>query len=197
MEEPRSKFNFVSTFAMLLFLFIMPIGSWYYLKQGENFRKQQIEELEPKGDFNLEKLASLTSSKTDSIHGELMLISVIGKSKPSPELKTHIDELETQFGDRPDFNVLQLFDSEEPAPLINPGKRKNIWTTSFPLENLGDIGINPPENISSPYWVLVDIHHRVRHYYNQTEKEKLVVHTAMILPLEKRAKIEVQRDDEK
>ena len=167
------------------------------MKQGENFRKQQIEELEPKGDFDLEKLASLTNSKKDSIHGELMLICMIGKNKPSPALKTHIDELETQFGDRPDFNVLQLFDSNEPTQLINPDKRKNVWSASLGFENINAIGINPPKNISSPYWVLVDIHHRIRHYYNQSEKEKLVVHTAMILPLEKRAKINVKRDEEK
>lgn len=198
MAESPSKINFLGTLFMLLFLVVAPIGSWYYLKQGENFRKQQIEELMPKGSFEIEKLPFITDAQKDSLDGELMLISVIGENKPDTALARQFKELIKQFGDRPDFNIFQISYNDKVAGFLkNRNRQKNSWDASFTPEQLKKIGINPPEKMLPPYWALVDIHQQIRHYYNHTEKEKMVVHTAMILPLEKRAKINVKRDEEK
>lgn len=197
MEETNSKKGSPVVFiALSLFFVVAPIGSWYYLKQGENFRKSQIDELLPKGDFSIKKIANITPRQIDSLFGEFYLIEVIGDDMNDSEAaENHRKDLFDQFGDRPQFNIIRLKVSEDDPSLMSKNSNQ-LWEGNLSKSQLATTGINPPSEIAMPFWTIVDIHGRVRGYYSSEDKEKLVVHTAMILPLEKRAKIDLKRDKE-
>ena len=36
---------------VFIMLFVLPLGSWYYLQSGLDYRKDALKELEPKGIF--------------------------------------------------------------------------------------------------------------------------------------------------
>ena len=191
MENTPKKNNFFLLSAFLiLVLFILPAGSWYYLKKGADFRIAHIKDMESKGDFNLSKINGITEAQKDSLAGKTIIASV--NETISKEVDNQIKTLVDQFGERTDFKMIRVHNPEGEEGFQEHTTLKHLWeaTQSAP-ENFG---LN--SEVEKPYWALIDNKGQIRNFYAQSDFEKLVVQTAMILPIEKRKKIDLKRDKE-
>jgi hypothetical protein len=169
---------------ILMILFGLPAGSWYFLKDGFNWRKAKLEELAPKGrfldsyDFTSEDKAKIfeqTTYKTtlvklneDLSKNDIALIDQFKKSRTflflvlSDHLITHED-----------------FSSKQPLRYINAS---NINTNNNQFRNAN--------------YMLIDTGGVVRQLYKGTDKEtltKIVEDIAVVLPRKITPDIEMKK----
>lgn len=167
-----------------MILFGLPAGSWYFLKDGFNWRKAKLEELAPKGRFldsydfsSLEKgkIFEETTYKTtlvkineDLSKNDITLIDQFKKSRTflflvlSDHLITH-----------------EEFSSKQPLRYINAS---SIKTSNEQFKNAN--------------YMLLDTAGVVRQYYSGTDKEtltKIVEDIAVILPRKITPDIEMKK----
>ena len=192
MEDTPKKKNFLLISAFLFLMLVgLPMGSWYYLDKGADFRIAQIKDMKPKGDFSFSAISGITEIQKDSLVGKTVLASV--NDGVSTEVDKHVNTLLEQFGGRTDFKVIQFkIAGEDNERFGEKEDVKHLWEAH--QINVKDCGLFT--EVEKPYWALIDDNGKVRNYYAQNEFEKMVVQTAMILPIEKRKKIDIKRDKE-
>lgn len=192
MENTPKKNNFLLVSAFLFMMLVgLPMGSWYYLSKGADFRIAQIEDMKPKSDFSFSAISGITEIQKDSLMGKTILASV--NDEVSTEVEKQVNALLDQFGERTDFKVIQFKKAEKGNERFGEKADMNhLWEAH--QANVTNCGLST--EVVKPYWALIDDNGKVRNYYSQNEFEKMVVQTAMILPIEKRKKIDLKRDKE-
>ena len=192
MENTPKKNNFLLVSAFLFLMLVgLPMGSWYYLDKGADFRIAQIKDMKPKGDFSFSAISGITEIQKDSLVGKTILASV--NDEISTEVEKQVNTLLEQFGGRTDFKVIQFETAQEGSEHFEEkADVKHLWKAH--QVNVKDCGLSA--EVAKPYWALIDDNGKVRNYYAQNEFEKMVVQTAMILPIEQRKKIDLKRDKE-
>jgi len=152
---------------IVIVLFILPLGSYYYLNSGYNFRKAALIELEPEGPlFNID--SELIKELKDSLmNGNTNLIYL-----ESENIQSHENELlmiKEKYDHRYDFQVVRLSKDHTPQ-LFNSYK-------NTPL-------------------LLVDSLTQIRDQYSFEKEDikRLIRHISILLPMDKRPDIHLKRD---
>ena len=192
----KSRFVLISAF-LLLVLFILPAGSWYYLKKGADYRMEHIKDMTSKGDFVQSNIIGITKDNIDSLRSKTILLG-ISNGDQSPMIDTmnrQVELLVDQFGDRDDLKVIRVISDESGGgDFMESKKMEHLWIANQSNESIKNFGVK--SEMKKPFWSLVDYKGQIRNYYSIDDFEKLVVQSAMILPVEKRKKIDLKRDKE-
>ena len=174
--------KYILALAIVILLIVLPLGSWYYLNSGLDYRKQSLVELavKVKVDSTLAIKLNLTK-KTTVIHryhfGNSDLISRIGV-------------LIDQFEDNESFQFISILRDTELYDAEDSVKWK---ITSF-ADSLGYMDLFFKNDFT-----LIDTDLNVRNYYNSDDSSftKLIEHIAIVLPRKKDLDIELRRQKEK
>ncbi len=195
-KPSKSRFVLVSAF-LLLVLFILPAGSWYYLKKGADYRIGHIKDMLPKGDFAQSNIVGITKEQMDSLVSKTILVGISsGESSPLIDtMNRQVAMIVDQFGDRKDFKVIRIISNENGGgDFAESNQMEHVWIAHQSNESINNCGVQ--SELSTPYWSLIDYKGQIRNYYSLDDFEKLVVQSAMVLPVAKRKKIDLKRDKE-
>lgn len=149
-----------------LFLVIIPIGSWYYLNQGLQYRKNLLKEIEVKSEFD---------SVSDSL-GLLMGSASVVVLQSTEETRKMARQLQEQFDNSPRFNIY-FKDSTEGFAHLPSGYMANEWNS-----------------LSGNSFVLLDTLMKVRNTYgtDMESVKKLVEHITVVIPRQKEPDIKIK-----
>jgi len=152
-----------------LFLMLVPLGSWYYLHQGLQYRKQLLKELEVKYQID----SSADSLKL--LFGNANLV-VLDNSNKILEI---VNQLNDQFANSPKFNII-FKDSVDQYSYLPQGYMAEEWN-----------------KMSGSSFVLLDTLMNVKNTYldDLDQIKKLVEHISVVIPRQKEADIKVKQNN--
>ena len=174
----------LKTIIILIVLFGLPAGSWYFLKSGFQWRKDKLESLESKGNFiksigwdenEKESLFKMMSYKTTVVQT---------KGKITESEQTIID----QFRKSPTFQWL-LLTRDTSANIKYSSKDPRKFFTSNNFNNQS----NP---FASSQYMIIDTAIHIRSVYQENDVKslsKLVEDIALVLPRKKNKDIGVKK----
>ncbi len=150
--------KYLVSVVVFIMLFVLPLGSWYYLQSGLDYRKDALKELEPKGEFFATTIDNSTlQSKTTLMH-----------LKPIDE--NVITEIYGQYGGAQTFQLISIEEAKEEA--------KNwIQIDDFTANSISAANSNAG-------FVLVDTSGQLRNTYPADLEgvRRVIEHTAIVLP---------------
>lgn len=177
------------TLIVLGVLIALPLGSWLYLKSGKDWRTKVLDELSERRELPADScLISGILFDTTFFKGYSTLVARVSEGN-----KEVVDDLINQFGK----NKKALFVlSTEEGTSIPKGVYDNMERVHFVtgagcsrfVESVIDGGGDA---------ALIDRYGKVRMEYQLTgegQMEKLIRHFAVLLPLERRDKVELKRE---
>ena len=165
--------------AVVFLLIVFPIGSWYYLKSGFEYRVDALTELKTKGKLNPELVDSF------DLHGSTLVIHNADMTRDAD--KTKINSIKEQYAESMTFKWWDVSEANMESILS-----ECYW-------NSDSLGINK-KSIFEHAFTLVDTDMNVRNYYespHDTSYNQLVKHLAIILPTKKDPDIILKRQSEK
>jgi hypothetical protein len=154
----------ISWLLLGLFVVIVPLGSWFYLKKGLDYRKGALMELTAKDSIE---------SSIDSLHLLIGKTSVIVlDSLVDADITAGIRD---QFKNTPGFQVIFINGSDE---------------TKWPKDYLGSF----LSKYQDSGYMLIDTAGKVRNVYDNSDEgiKKLIAHTAIVIPRPVEADIKVK-----
>ncbi|MEZ5059530.1 MAG: hypothetical protein R2879_21055 [Saprospiraceae bacterium] len=183
------------TLVLFGFLVILPVGSWFYLKKGADFRMAQLEELKTKAtlDFDAFKANYGNALPNDSFTNRAILIGK-AENEDLEQLKGQLTNLEEQYAGSELINIVLFSTNETVRDWAKEGG--DFPKIYFVEENFNSSLILNPIDQEVPNdfsWALIDNKGAVRNYYSADDFTDLIVQTAIILPTPKRAKIDLER----
>jgi len=154
----------ISWIVLSLFVLVVPLGSWFYLQQGLDFRKASLAELKVKDSLNL-SLDTLSVFK-----GNVSLIVM----HPSTESDKSISSIKDQFKNVPSFTIFE-----------------NGVDCPYQLSYLKSMGLS---DTSSLYAVIDTSGRVRSYYKDNSlpNLQKLVEHIAIIMPKAKEMDIQMK-----
>jgi len=215
---------------LLLFLVVLPGGSWYYLQKGLAYQKELRKELTVYGTVPAFQLKDVNGVLRDSsIFSEK--ISVVAFLTPevltNPKSIEPLARLYDQF-DKKDVSRMVVFGLSWPEDkmegfrslaekyemnevdkcyFIADESVDNLMNNGFkwPTENgVGDklfSTTSSPQNKNGyPHYILVNMNREIINYYDYSDADRIrtmVEHVAISIPLEKRPKPKLRREQEK
>jgi hypothetical protein len=183
------------TLVLFGFLVVLPVGSWFYLKKGADFRMAQLEKLKTKASFDFDAFKENYNKilPMDSFMNRAILIGMDANIKLD-KLEEQLTDLEEQYAGSELINIVVFSKNEKTSDWGNQGGKFSkihfVKDAFNPSLILNPIDQEVPNDFS---WVLVDNKGAVRNYYHSDDFTDLIVHTAIILPTPKRAKIDLER----
>ena len=220
MSEEHKKFggkHIFQTLVLLLFLVVLPLGSWYYLRTGLDYRLEALEELQDYGRVSGISYATYQSDTLveEDLLGRLVVAGFVDleDEELASSLGRHLRRVQQQFEDRPDVLFLvhvlneagpgqvSVFEAEYGLkdeeqcifiPFGSPEKAKEIY---FLPEEAGGTASG-----RTPYLALIDTALTIRHYYDVRRAEevrRLIEHIAILLPPEPEKDLVFRRETEK
>ena len=211
----------IQTIILLLMLAGLPLGSWFYLQRGLDYRLSALEELKDYGEvppFELATAADRLLTRND-LQGRMVISGFL--TTGDAELRTAFGEvfskLFVQFDERDDVALLVFgLDgvTDTPAAMerfaadygLTDEKQCYLLPGGQPgMEQLVLEGYQLPLPAgtglpANPYLALADTSLTIRHYYDVTdpgEVKSLVEHIALILPRAPERDIVFKREPEK
>lgn len=141
---------------LIIFVVLVPFGSWYYLKQGLEYRKTLLRELQPKDSLDLSGQASVFSGKTT------LIIFDSEKALDS----SFIARVTQQYGAVPTFQIV-TFEPSDKWVSLNPALKDSLFG-----------------NYTKDAFLIIDTQGRIRNSYSEDEKSitKMIEHFAVVLP---------------
>ena len=143
---------------VFIMLFVLPLGSWYYLQSGLDYRKDALKELEPKGEFLSPVLDQNTlKSKTTLIH-----LKDVGDNV--------VSEIFGQYGSSHTFQLISIdAPSEDEANWIQ--------IDDFTANSISSANSNAG-------FILIDTSAQLRNIYppDMDGVRRLIEHTSIVLP---------------
>lgn len=174
----------IKSIAILAVLIGLPAGSWYFLKDGFDWRKAKLEELAPKGTFfdafpfndnDKEKLFREITYKTTLV-------------KVNEDLSKDDLALIDQF--RKSYTFLFLVMTEDPAA-------REDYSSKQPLRYMIPSTMTPSDDrLKNASYLLLDTASVIRQYYTGTDHETLtqiVEDIAVVLPRHVTPDIEMKK----
>jgi len=180
----RNRFNIIAVFVLIV---IFPLISWIYLKKGEEWHVNSKSELESLGQIDQNLVFSELDSDTlalSDFEGKLILYFDTDNVNAISDLAYIVD----QFAENNDI-ILSVNDRNNYP--------QDLTKHLYKVENPKLISSN---NLDKDYALLFDTSHELRKQYDVLSKEelsKLIEHTALLLPYEKKADIKMKREKEK
>ena len=201
-------------------LFGMPIGSWFYLRDGVRYRKEKLAQLKDFGKWGAD--LHLTNWRgepftTDSLRGNITVVCAYDPAATTADTAAvQLERFQKAFGpDRRDIHIISLpfgahADSATVAAFAakhhaNPRVWHLLHGDANHLQSLLD-GLHIAQNtaakdgLTPSYFALIDTNLVVRQYYlgtNKTDVNKLIQIVSMIMRPSPTAKIKYRRREEK
>jgi len=162
--------RYLIAFAVVIMLFVLPAGSWWYLQSGFNYRKQILEDIQPKRSLVQldENESGLTS--VEALFKDKITVFAAGTNIDSKK-QDIIDRIAEKYGNRDYFQFKTMREIQEAS--------------------VQSILSSHPDSV-----YLIDNDMLIRNAYSWSDDDirKLVEHTAALLPVPKREKISLKRD---
>jgi hypothetical protein len=201
-------FKIWQTLALLVFLVGMPLGSWYYLREGYQYRKSILDDLRQLGELpGLPASDFRDTLLNDGVIGDKVLVVAKVDDTNAPITKV-LGGLSDQFAEsRMVSFVLICPDSEKAALLLDVFEKSAHYRSDlFILIAASDSSVNEfigalPDEIQSGQSVLLaDANRQIRRLYRVEEKselKRLVEHIAIVIPAKRSPKPVLKREIEK
>jgi len=191
----------------------LPLLSWYYLKQGFEYRKEVLDDL---GEYtrltavNLPAAAVDTLLNASSLRSHIVVWALVPEEDSTRErMFYYLGEFHDQFQERPEVQYLLLPTAQDSAGFLKQLEDLPLRQAAFltapgakARQLAGREGLQLPlENMDleeNPYLALTDSL-VVKRYYDVRNKEdmkRLVEHIAVLLPVEA-SETELKREPEK
>lgn len=198
----------LQTLALLLFLAGLPIGSWYYLSEGYNYRKALLDDLGQLGQIPQATLIDARDSiiSTESLRGKALVIGALNTG--DPEATRAIRGLSDQFAESRAV-VFALFGSDAESARQMADAFRDM-EASYPgmflflaadnPENQAVLSALPFPEKQGRYVALADTSLALRRVYdlgNPAEVKRLVEHLVIIIPGKRTPKPVLVRETEK
>lgn len=180
------------TILVILVLFALPVVSWFYLRQGLNWRKRIVEEVSEQFPFSgLQCSVGETTLDTTFFKGHLSVIFLEDPSVPD----SIINELYDQFGERQDiWFVILAGDPPSQSPVVLEINTENYYRVVPPASTICRRGFD--EAFGGEYnAALIDRSAMLRKRYdlsNREEVQTLIRHITVMIPVEKREKLDLK-----
>ncbi len=200
------------TLVLLFILVVLPLGSWYYLKNGLNYRIATMSELKNYGKLPAFSYHTFSNNnvKSADLQGKVVVVNALPLQNESltNAWGTTLEKLHDQFDERSDVCFLVY---------VADTSRTNLesFTSKYQLQDYNQCYFVPFEAAAMPklasdyhigvdslpnHFTLIDTKGIVRKHYNVQEEaqvKRLVEHMALLLPLQKKEEISLQREPEK
>lgn len=185
---------------VVLLLILFPLISYYYIREGFEFYKDQMEELSPKADLN-DILPHL-----DTLHADMLEIWHLACAGCSHEEKkesySQFLEFSDDFKGKENMFFRSISTSNDSLYFVeNPLLERVAWsfhhTESLPL-NLTINSISYTLG-SNPHFIIIDKDGQIRNVYSAAIKGdigRLITHTAMLMPKSGRKTVDILRESE-
>lgn len=218
----KKKFNIrglLPSLALFLFLVGLPLGSWYYLKQGYKYRKAALEELKDYGALPAFTTTTLGGQQVEiaDLDSGLLVVYLADPAEPLADTAgNRLTPIVDQFSERKDIHFLFQFTVPEgtaTAVLESYLERYQLTVSERVLPAYSAPGAQQKlaEALGFPYpegqdhanntFVLLARGGEIRRYYDlreAPETERLVTHLAMLMPTDDvRGDIVFRREKEK
>jgi hypothetical protein len=203
--------------ALLLFLVVLPLGSWFYLRNGLDYRLEALEEL---GDHGVIAPFELPTYKQDTLdrkdlEGKLVVASFLDFSDETLTRRTgeYLNKLHEQFDERPDVLLLQHVLNAPDAGRIQAFELEHrlddpdqcfflVGGEGAGAAQVGDLyGLEATAGAPlNTQLVLADTTLTIRRYYDLRDEQavrRMVEHIAIILPRIEERDLVFKREREK
>ena len=210
---------------ILLFMLMIafPLVSIYFLRAGNNYRKDQFKKLESKGvvaDFSFIDQKG-TIYNQDSIKGKIVISDFFFTRCPGPcyEMAQNLLRVQKAFRDRNDIVILShTVDPKHDSVAILKQYAEKIGATPYKwyfltgekeaLYKQAKLGYKLPAGegdnhadfFHSQYVALIDTSLNIRNYYDATDAQKvneMITHISMIMPDDPKSRLQYKRETEK
>ncbi len=234
MTEPqnRNSNKIIRGLGLLLFLVVLPGGSWYYLQKGLDYQKELRSELTEYGEVPSFQLADTAGKLRDSsiFSGKVAVVGFVtpDESEQAKQMEV-LAKLYDQF-DKKDQSRIVVYGLNWPQDkndsfralrkkykMENPEKCFFLTGENSNIQNILNQGFKwpskntekdeklfslseKPKNGNYPYLVLVNKDREIINYYDSRDEDRvktMVEHVAISIPLEKRKKPKLKREQEK
>jgi hypothetical protein len=172
------------TILVVALLILFPAVSWYYLEKGKDWRMAGVAEIADKTQLSPD---TLYTADGDTLSEEQIFgYYIIATDQRKPVSEEVMNALHEQFGEREDLLLLSLSRNASPPEGwigINCQGKDCGWLREYLVAQ---------ENCA-----LIDDSLRLRRTYDlssEDQRKKLVEHTAILVPLKKRERLELKRD---
>lgn len=192
------------TLALLLFLVGLPLGSWYYLREGYNFRKALFDDLQNLGQTPAAGLVDVRDSliRLNEIADKVLILSELGSGDTLSMRLLH--GVADQFGPSQAV-VFALFGKDSAATLALQNyfrEQSETYPDMFLYFSGGEEVLQalPLPQRNGRYVALADTAHTLRRVYDLHEKgevNRLVEHLTIVIPGKRSAKPILKRSAEK
>lgn len=202
----------VATIVLLFVLVVLPLGSWYYLKNGLNYRLTTMSELSDYGKlpaFSYHTFEGMNLTFND-LQGKVIVANVLNfeNNQSNRALGAILEKLHDQFDERSDVCFLVHVTDTSLARVASFSAKYNLEDDNqfyfIPLDTTQMTALAKDYRLGidslATYFTLVDTKGIVRKHYNvqdDTQVKRLVEHLALLLPLQKKEEISLQREPEK
>lgn len=200
-----SKKHIVQTIALLLLLAVLPIGSWYYLREGYRYRKALLDDLQQLG--QIPDLAVLNAQDSlIRLHDFKGKVVVLGMLKPEDEASFKVlQSVGQQFAESGYAHILLMSEDAEQArqwqsQLADAPNGALFTPLSMHTASPQTLPEALPKGMQWGMAALADTSLTIRRLYrlNQPEDQKrLVEHLATVIPPKRSPKPVVKRTVEK
>lgn len=218
-EEKKEKKLVVQFVMLMLLLAVTPIGTYFWMREGVDYRTERLAELKDYGQVG--QFTSIDAKgmpfDTANIGGKMALVIFLPENRSkTKELITRIEMVEHQMEEQLDQrkDMLFLFYTTTSSNLDTYAKglmaKENdkfvfVKVTATEMTRLKEEGYQTKQGKalgveSENMLVLADLKSTIRHYYNpmkNADMGKLVEHMAIILPQDKDKDIVFRRESEK
>lgn len=216
------KNNIWVIIGLSFFLIGLPLGSWYYLQQGLNYRLGVQEKLEVKGEVPAFSFTDQNGQviTNDSLKGKLYVADFFFASCPNEclQMAENLKVVQEAFKDHPKVVIVsfttdpyhdttQVLKAYADALGALPyqwyflrGEQQEIFKLAkkgFKLP--ADTNDNDGDIVHSPYFAVVDMEGQIRNYYDGTDSVDtniMITHMSMIMPRKPDPEIKVEEKEE-
>lgn len=170
--------RFLVASVVVIMIFVLPAGSWYYLSSGYDYRVTLQEEVKVKESIE-DLFYGLSEDEFQKINeacqGRYTVMHVQGM--PSSSEQSMLDRLEDKYGGREGFQIKVLSQIADVPNAV----RSNL--SKYPDARI----------------ILIDDELNLRNAYSYSTEDikKLIEHSSAILPIPKKQKVFLKRDLEK
>lgn len=209
--------SWIQIVGFLFFIVIIPLGSYYYLKRGYDYRKDAMKKMQNLGPLPTMDFTTVDGRKVvaDSLQGRMVIASAFSlkneaEAEQFAELISKLyDQFEEtgrlvllSFGIDPQYDQASAISSfATKYGLANKPLMYWIPADSSGMDKVIDHLYFPSSSSDSyPYFALSDTSQTVQNHYSIEDMDairEMVTHTAMFLPLKPRKRVVFKRETEK
>lgn len=201
MSETTPPASLSRKLMIFIVLIILPATSWFYLRNGLNWRKEAVAELGSYGQIRHANILWPDGTKEDRLDGKIVVVHVFGEGPALTPVNRKIidtgEELFKQFGENEHFRLAMIADKGAAEFRSYAQTRPSydyatwVWIGGSsewqPIMQRGYQAFSEKTGLNdmTEYYALADTAGIIRRYYDATDDEqvkRMVQQVAILLP---------------